>query len=446
MSAARMLLAVAALAGLTACPGPGNDCFDVGSPSTTAEPPPQLGVVGQPVNVDVEAFLPFTCDGTEQLPDGLSSEVYAPDNRLVPSTPMLRGSRTGAVHFTPDQPGRYHVLAAFEPVGGIRQVGVLAAVDRTSESPLLSSLPETCAQLERTARGTLLCGAAVVRGGQVAQRLGAPGNTPRLVAVAGDVVWAVDTSNVYRYVDTGAALTLSGQRSHGSAQPEFLLAREDELLVLHASWLQRFTFSAGTLTSTGLTPWDEVQATFMSNEQPLGFLVRAGDTLAVVGRGPLLRNEGFMIGTRACTYHLVNGSYVRTKEVACQEMTGMPEGIEDGVLWVRETGTIPIGGASPSETVRRYVLTQGRFEEQGSLLLGPAIQIISSLLRSTSVPVFGIGQPSPRLVVPTWRPAQRDLVLELVDRDLVSPSVSSTFFWGLGPTGLMRARARPSPP
>lgn len=447
MSAARVLLAVAALAGLTACPGTGGDCFDVGVPGIGNEPPPQLALVGQPSDVEVEAFIPFTCEGEGQLPDSLSSEVYSPDNRLLPSTPVLRDSRAGAVRFTPDVPGRYHVLAAFAPVGGIRQLDVLAAVDRSREGTLLA-LPETCAQLERTARGTLLCGAAVVRDGKVTQRLGGgTGQVPRMVAVAGDVVWAVDAANVYRYVDTGGAtLTFSGAVEHRDTQPEFLLATADELLVLHSARLQRFiTSEAGVPVSTGTGSWAEVGAQPTTPDQPLGFLVRAGEVLAVVGRGPVSQSGGFPIGTRACTYQLVNGRYVRTQTVACQELPGMPEGIEDGVLWTRET-THSTTTFLQQETVHRFTLKQGRFEEEGSLLLGLASFVTSPLVRSTSVPVFSIGQPSPTQVVPAWRPEQRDIVLEVVDRELVSPSASSAFYWGLAPTGQLRARVRASAP
>lgn len=446
MSAARGLLAGVALAGLTACPGPGGDCFTGSGQGGPLELPPRLAVVGRQVDVAVDAVLPFTCDGTEQFPDALTSEVYAPDNRLVPSTTVLRGSSGGAVHFTPDMPGRYHVLAAFAPVGGIRQVGVMAAVDRTNEAPPMA-LPELCSQLERTARGTLLCGAAVVREGQVAQRLIPVGSVPRVVAVAGNVVWAVDEAKVHRYVDTGeTALTLSGSVSHGDPLPEFALATEDELVVLHPTVLQRFSASAaGAVTSTGRSSWSEVQAVPYTSDQPRGFLVRSGGVLAVVGRGSVGQGGGFTTGTRVCTYHLATGRYERTREVACQELPGLPEGVEAGVLWLREQTSPPPGSFLPNDTVRRYVLTGGRLEEQGSLLLGSTALFTTPLFRGSSVPVFGIGQPAPIPVVPTWRPEQRDLVLEVLDHEVFSGSASSTFYWGMGPTG-PRARARPSPP
>ena len=123
----------------------------------------------------------------------------------------------------------------------------------------------------------------------------------------------------------------------------------------------------------------------------------------------------------------------------------MPEGLEDGVLWIRETGPATPPSFLPNDTVRRYVLTQGRFVEQGSLQLGPTTFVITPLFRSTSVPVFGLGSLSPELVVPTWRPEQGDVVLEILERSLFSASASSGFFWGMGPNGL-RARARPLPP
>lgn len=447
MSAARGWLAGVALAALTACPGPDGDCFTGSGQGGPLELPPRLAVVGRQVDVTVDAVLPFTCDGTEQFPDALTSEVYAPDNRLVPSTPVLRGSSGGAVHFTPDMPGRYHVLAAFAPVGGIRQVGVMVAVDRSAEAPPMA-LPEMCSQVERTARGTLLCGAAVVREGGVTQRLGAAGSVPpRMVTVAGNGVWAMDGTKVYRYVDTGGTtLTLTGSVSHGDSLPEFVLATEDELLVLHPSVLQRFVSSAaGAITSTGRSSWSEVQVTMSLPDQPRGFLVRSGDVLAVVGRGSVAQGSGFTTGTRVCTYHLVTGRYERTKEVACQELPGVPEGVEAGVLWLREQASPPPGSFLPNDTVRRYVLTGGRFEEQGSLVLGPTTLFTTSLFRGSSVPVFGIGQPSPIPVVPAWRPEQRDVVLEVLDREAFSASASSTFYWGMGPTG-PRARARPSPP
>lgn len=442
MSAARGVLAVVALAVLTACPNE-PDCFGTGT-GLPSEQPPKLAVVGQQVDVSVTASAPFACDGPGQFPDSLTAEVYSPDNRLVPSTTVLRGSSAGGVRFTPDMPGRYHVLAAFAPVGGIRQVGVVAAVDRTGEAPVMA-LPEHCNQLERTARGTLLCGAAVVRDGQVVQRLGASGLVPRMVAVAGDVVWAADASNVYRYVDTGGALVLSGSTGHTDQQPEFLLATEDELLVLHTTTLRRYVSSAGVPTATGASAWNEVQAVPLAPDQPRGFLVRSGDVLAVVGRGTVGQGGGFTAGTRVCTYHLQDGRYVRALVLPCQELPGSPEGIEDGVLWVRETGSPTPPSFLPDDTVRRYVLTHGRFEEQGSLRLGPTTFVITPLFRSTSAPVFGLGAVTSELVVPTWRPEQGDVVLEILDRTLFSASASSRFFWGMGPAG-PRARERPLPP
>jgi hypothetical protein len=445
MRTARALLAALALAGLAACSDPGTGGCSGGASTPQAAPRQHLGLVGQQVRLLLIPFVPFGCDGEPtHLPDGLSVEVYAPDNRLVPHTARLDEPRMSAVvTFTPEGPGRYHVLAAFEPVGGLSQVGVLVAEDRTAESTPLP-LPRECAVLERTARGTWVCDAQVVRDGVVTQELAltTPGaGVPLRVAVAGDVVWTADQGTLRRYVDTDEGLVLTASLSGGFSAPDFLLASEDELLMLHATF-ERYMYAEGTLSRTGSSTWADPLAGNVAMYEPDGVLVRAGDVVAVAARR--MDPQTGVLGTQACMYQLSGGSYVRTQE-ACQQLPGTPVGFEDGVLWTQEAPQLsgPLGF-----TVRRHALVQGRFEEQGALLLGGGLQPFGlPLLRSSAVPVFAeVAVTGMTAVVVAWRPARQELVLEVLGRELTTPRASSSLYWGRTLDGTVTVRVRPLPP
>jgi hypothetical protein len=443
MRAGLGLLAAVALGVLAACPDPGSDCFGPGG--SVAEPPPTIGFVGQPTTVVVSSsFVSSFCEEEQAVrPDSVSVEVYAPDNRLVPSTVRLgTGGASGTVSFTPDMPGRYHVLAAFAPVGGLRQVGVMVAEDRTAEAGPPAPLPHLCDVLERTARGTWVCDAAVVRNGVVAQRLPVdnPGRTvPLRVAVAGDVVWTADSTTLRRWVDTGEALVPAGVTTFGSTPPDFLLASGDELLMLHATF-DRFVHSEGRLLRTGSVTWREQVSGSLSELEPAGILLRAEGAVALVHRA-FDRQTG-AVGLQACPYRLEVDRYLRTAD-PCELLPGGLAGVEDGVLWTVGS-TFTTGPVT--HTVRRYALVQGRLREQGVLEVGALMPVLGPLLRGSAVPLFTDGRGSGAAAVVAWRPARGDLVLEVLDRTLQTARASSGLYWGQTANTVPLVRARPSPP
>lgn len=432
MRMGRVLLATSALLGLAACPGPTECLVDAISSPPSA---PALVLVGQPAEVSFP--LSWNLCGERQGPaqERLSVEVYSPDNRLVENTAQLNAS-AGVVRFTPEVPGSYHLMAAFEPVGGLQQVDVLAAQERSAES-VAQQLPRPCEVLEHTARGSWICDAQVLRDEKVAQTLtNADPSRPLRVAVSGDAVWTVDTQTVRRYVDTDGTLVLTGSLAHQDALPEFLLASDGELVALTAQVLHRFTFAGEALQRTGMTGWETDERFFAGPLEPRAFLVRAGDVLATVQHS--LTDQGVQV-SRACTYQLDGGAYTRTA-APCQTLTGLPTGVEDGVLWTAEqTQTV---GFAPILVVRRFTLGPGGFAQQASMMAGTLFQVIASLYRASSAPVLTNSQGLWAVVA--WRPSRQDLVLEVLDRVLQEPRASSDLYWLQVGTGT-RVRLRPPP-
>ncbi|XXF77491.1 hypothetical protein P2318_31225 [Myxococcaceae bacterium GXIMD 01537] len=438
MKPARALLAAVAVVGLTACPDP-PDCTFVGGASAPVGPP--LARVGEPTEVELWPLQPGTCSPT-RISDGVSAEVYSPDNRLLESTARLRGS-AGVVRFTPQEPGSYHLLVSFVPSGGLRQVDVLAAVERGAQAPL-ETLSTPCRhQLARTTRGTWLCDTAVIRGGQVVEQLssGTTSVPAVLVRVAGDVVWVADRTSVRRYVDTGTTLTLSASRMHGGTGLENMLATENELLGLDAQTLRRITYADGQLTMAAISVWNDVSVPPTSDTDARAVLVRKGDALMVAHRaqGPTAPT------TRACGFQRMGDTYVRTS-VPCQVLPGYLTGYEDGVLWTQSLDS-PSSMMGLSYQVRRFALTaQGELQAQGMLALGSLRPQTASTLADSVVPVYSDETHSGANVMATWDAARQSIVLEqLGNSPLLSPRASATLYWGQPGKGT-GVRVRPPAP
>jgi hypothetical protein len=398
-------------------------------------------IVGEQVNLFIAPQIPGGC-GTEleapPVPTNLSVEVAGPDNLPVQHQARIGTPTTSSatLQFTPDKPGRYHVFAAFDPVGGIQQFDLYAARDRSAEAPL-QTLSQNCGALERTRRGGWLCDGNFLRDGRVVRTFSGR------IAVAGDVVWTATETSIQRFVDTGGTTFESVGMPHSQGTVEFLLATPDELVVLHGTTLQRVVFNGTELSSTGISNWDPGLSP-LSPPGPRGLLLRAGDQLAVVSSAVTAAPTH-----AACSYRLDGGRFVRTT-TTCQIFTGRVVGFEPAVLW---TGTEAFSPSTFSD-LRRLEWGANGLVEVASLPLGTKLELAthSISLRSSVVPVVNVPisatNPRPRGTVAVYSPERRTLLLELLDSEIPTPRASAQLLWGLPATGSsgLRVRVRPSTP
>lgn len=427
-----LLAALVALGAGSGCPGETPPCF--------SRPPAQatntrLFGAGEEVSLQVSAGVGTSCtdEGTlQQGPDSVTVEVYGPENQSIPATAVLQqGTASAIIRFTPPETGRYHILVAFAPVGSLQQLGIFVAADRHGEAPL-ARLPSlsNCRYLDRTRQGTWLCGARALREEDGApQLLGVSSDAP--MVVAGDVVWTVDGS-VRRFVDTGSgplqptdAVPFLGSGPGGPVQAVVaLLATEDELLVHNEQFLYRYTFTEGRIRSAPAASVLPMTAFPFGSDGVTALLVRAGPRVLVVSRSQ--DTTAFTVQTRVCAFEArtATGSYTRALEEPCQQLEGEPGGFEDGVLWTR---TATFATNTTEQTLRRYVVVNGRLAEEGALVLDGQLTVDSPFLRpGATVPVvYGMGTVGP-YALPRWNPEQHQLGLEL------SPTLSGAFAWHRG--------------
>jgi hypothetical protein len=433
MKTARLLFALTALLSLSGCPGPADvpctttPVFDGNSGR------PDAFRVGGEAQLQVFAVQTRSCDDTTdaQSPERVTATVYDPGNHILPSDVTLRpDEQVATVRFTPRTTGRHHVLVAFAPVGSIQQLGAYVARS-WSGSTSATTLPlPRCTQLDRTSRGTWLCdGVALREPGGRAVRLGTSTLAPD-VAVSGDVVWVVGEGRVRRFVDTGTELELMGSLLLGTAAPvrvvQSRLATANELWVLDEHRLHRFTFSdTGVLAAAGATPWTSGSETTFGADGVMGLLVRQGPDRVLVVR----MREG--PNSQACPYQLrPDGAFARTSE-PCQSVSGMPVGLEEGVLWTR----VGEPGQTSGQTLLRWVLRGGTLVEQGTLALDAPVPGVGASLRpGFVVPDIRLGTHASALsVLPVVSAEQSPLGLELLPAGASAPrelrTSSPRFYW-----------------
>jgi len=443
MKTCRFLFLLGALLGLSGCPD--TPCFGGGN-SVVAAPQPGVIIVGEQVRLQLSPMLENTCGTLGASPESLTVEVYGPDNLPVESQSTLGNpsSTRATVKFTPDKPGRYHVFAAFDPIGGIQQFDLYAARNRSAEAPVFT-LPTPCNSLERTQRGGWMCDLQFIRGSTVVK-----GFSSGRMAVAGDVVWVASSSQVQRYVDTGTALELTASMSSSLSSAEFLLASETELLTLRGLTVQRMTYEGTTLSSLGTVQLPSI-AGKIGMTGLWAILVRSGDLLGVVTNGP--SSGGVQppnsFTNQVCSYRIEPDRILRTAD-PCQTFTGKVVGYEPGVIWVATPFSFGDGVAE----LRRLEWTATGIAEQASLPLGSNFELSTQSfgLRNWVVPVvlssISVVSPSIRATVAVYSPERRSILLELLDADMPEPSASGTLQW-TGPTSgasAPRVRVRPTTP
>jgi hypothetical protein len=259
------------------------------------------------------------------------------------------------------------------------------------------------------------------------------------LAVAGDVVWVVDSANVRRYVDTGTALTQTGTAARGLGGVEFLLASPNELVVLFNSSLTLYTFQGGVLTSGGVTPWTRPNVSIMP-ESPYGVLLREGNQLAIATR---VRADPVF---EVCPYLLLSGRFERTPG-DCARFPGEIIGFEPGVLWTRDLPATSSTGERNPVQLRRWVWAGAQLEEQGSLSLGVHVLVtdrpklrtaVVPIVRNTPLPDNTPPAPPPSIPlvssVVMWSPQRKVLIFDHLDEELTNGLASPGLYWALAPT------------
>ncbi|WP_224368967.1 hypothetical protein [Hyalangium versicolor] len=440
MKTLRLLSLFVVLFGLSGCPDNNPDCFvDVGTSAPTGT---QIILVGEEVRLSLFPQIRPQCEPTEgiPIPASLSVEISDPDNQLVENQAALGKPATSSatLRFTPAKQGRYHVFAAFDPVGGIQQFDMYAARNRSSEAPV-QMMPYRCEALERTRRGGWLCDSEFWRDDGLVQYF----NSSRLAA-AGDVVWVVSPTQIQRFVDTGTELQLTGTLDHTAGAALFLLPTADELVVLHSTTFQRIVFDGTALSRTGVSFWIPGTGTL---GPPLlrGLLLRTGDELATVAGST---QNGSFITLEVCPYLLKEGQFLRTT-AACQYLGSEVVGFEPNALWTGSRFTF----AQTFNDLRRLEWNGTQLVEQASLPLGNSLTMTTYAAesRNTLTPVIIPFPPfslsTIRPTVPVYSAERHGILLEHLDAALTDPRASPTLLWG-APTGgtETRVRTRPSTP
>jgi len=442
MKMLRLLPLLVALAGLSGCDGDDDLCFpsDVGATA----PPPGMILVGEETSVRLAPnFFGGGCGTVQAAPERLTVEVYDPDNQPVENQSALgRPSNSSTLRFTASKPGRHHVFAAFDPVGGIQQFDLYAAMDRSRDAPTLG-LQQACGTLELTQKGAMVCDQDVLRNGAPVQRF-----ANSTLAVAGDVVWVVNTSRIQRYVDTGSALTLTASVEFAQAAPEALHAWENELVVISPSYVQRFVLNGTELTFMGSTSWAQPPQPIV-NGGPKVLTVRTGDRLGLITR--FAANSANTPTYQVCPYRHDAGHFARSGN--CTLFTGVVVGYERGALWIGD----PQPFSETDFTGLRYAQwTATGLVEQASLPLGFNLKLRTRpfLRRQSAVPTLTATASSittqQREAVAVYSADRRAILLEYLGSAFVEPSASVKLLWGTafnsGPAGSTHIRVRPSAP
>ena len=449
----RLAVALLLLIGLTGCPGddPLEGCAAPLPPPDSGPPNPGFVRTGEPARVFARPITFQVCAaGESNDPSSATAEVTGPGGEpLAAQVVKLGTSRTlTTVQFTPVQPGPHHVLIEFAPRGGIHQLDVQAAMDRSAEAPT-QYLSQVCTSLDRTLQGAWVCDSSVVGG---SEPLGSFSGAR--LAVAGDVIWVVDGSSIRRYVDTGTELTLTGTASRPFGGIDFLLASPNELAVLLSGSLTLYTFQGGVVSSGPATPWIRPSSPIMP-ESPYGVLLRDGGHLAIATR------VGGDAVIDVCPYQLLSGKFERTA-ANCQRFAGEIIGFEPGALWTRDLPRTTAGGLTNPVQLRRWVWSGGQLTEQGSMSLGLHV-IVSDQPRmhSAVVPIVHNvhpldGVPSPPSsgfplisAVPAWSPQRKALILEHLDAEMSNGYASPELYWALAPPSApqpTKVRLRPPTP
>lgn len=441
MKILRLFPLLMALAGLSGCPE--EPCFGGG---VSVPPPVQPGIilVGEETTLRLAPNFVGGCDPEDTpTPSSLTVEVSDPDNQPVEHIASLGSPASGVstLRFTARKPGRHHIFAAFDPVGGVQQFDVHAAMDYSRAEPALT-LPRPCIRLERTGQGAFVCDQDVLRDGAPVQSF-----TDSRLAVVGDVVWAVSPSRIQRYVDSGSALTLTATLENGRGPPEVLQASEDELVVISSSVVQRFTFSGTALAITGTALWTPTSIP-ISFSGPMVLAVRTGDRLGIVTRTGLGSTTGYQV----CPHGLEAGRFVRTTE-ACSSFSGVVVGYEPDALWVGD----PQSFSETDFTSLRYVQwTATGLVEQALLPLSFNLklgvhpfnsrQTVAPTLTSTTAAI----NPLPITTVAVYSADRRSILMEHLGLGTPETLASQRLIWAppfaSQPNGSTVVRVRPSAP
>lgn len=444
----RLALCALVLWGLTGCSdGPVEPplCEALPPPTPTQGPFQTSGLmkVGQRFTLRVTPLMPSGC-GDVRRPTSVTAEIEGPGGVPLEGQIQLGEANAPAtLEFTPVQPGPHHVLVAFSEVGGLHQFDFHAVVDSSLSAPS-STMNRVCNSLERTLQGSWVCDATVLRGETaVATFSGAR------LAVAGDVLWVLSSTALQRYVDTGSELVLTGSLGLAQGKPTFLLASGDELAAVSENTLALYTFSGGTLSSAGVTPWIRPGVSVGPSEGPDGLLLREGSRFTLVTR----QSTNGQSVLQACPYQLSAGLLQRTSE-ACLQFAGDVVGFEPRILWTRLPPVVS-GTRLEQGSLHRWEWSGGRLTEVGSVSLGGNVRLtLPPMMSPSAVPIIaadpGASFSGALTAVAFWSAERRAILFEHLDSDVLDLRASPTLYWGntaqAFPAQLTKIRVRPPPP
>lgn len=236
------LLFVAGCHGKAVCEA-GEITFDV--------PPQGPPLSGQPVSLTLHLEATSACFKPTDVK--LSATLKDPNGADVPvqisphAEDVDDSVRVDAtVAFTPVSGGNYHLEGQLDPGEVPFTKDFLVIAGAGGASPVLTTLPRSCATLGRTQKGAFVCDGVVYRDGTEEQTLSGQ------VVVAGDSVWTYANGSLGAFSDPGSGpLTSRGTASASDGGPALLVAGPSEAYVLWDNQAQRFLATDAGVVAAG---------------------------------------------------------------------------------------------------------------------------------------------------------------------------------------------------
>lgn len=391
MRTSLVLIAVGVLAiafGACSCPGP------VCTPGTVV--PPANTVWMEHSHAKITAVQPLSAGCEDLKIEAVDVEVMDPQNRAVPATananPVLQQYYGGQIQVTAEfdtgEPGWYHVLLRLEPSISVIQFPVLVTRDQSDAGVI--SVSGSCARPMVTRNGTAICDGT--------PKNTAPEFTATELAVTGNVVWTWNRNELARWEDVGNhQFVKSPDAGYLKSSTVKLVGGVDggELFAVTSSNVERYAVRNGELVQLASVPIGQSVA--------MDFGIASANTVYLVAMPDLPTADSV---NQVCPYSLEGD--VLTAGLQCQEFTGIPVGVGDGALWIRDP-----------TSVRAYTPADGR------LLTASSSQLPDRVKDS----VVSNPGPSAPLVVPAQGPSW--LLLRLEGNNILFDQYATAPFFNL---------------
>lgn len=318
----RRPLAIAALL-LASCPPTGDEA--VGFALTSRSGEEKRSFLGADFSME---FGVRSYGSGDELPVDPSCRVTAPSGAERPCAlrqhrNVLYSGENSVLEltFTPVETGLHQVAITLTEGGGAQSNAFIG----TYVGSAGRSVPDLCDDVSLLPNLRVLCDDKVYQDDVVVDR-----TYGELTAVAGDVVWSINSGEVRRFVDSGAGpLTPSPAQLFDTRVFDLvaLLPGPDDVAVVGNTALIQLEHVQGVVRERQRLAFTE----------PFFYATRLGDTILTAGlRGGL---------TNVCAYSLISGALVK-----CREVKGQLLGQGSGGLWLLE-----VYAEGPSENYVRYL-------------------------------------------------------------------------------------------